>query len=66
MIARVAGGTRAGRKRPLREPAREPWLCVRAHLNPPYATRCLTTGCNQKRAQELARHGSAAVPTNAP
>lgn len=51
MHVRVEGGTGAGRKRPLREPQREAWLCRRAHLNPSYATRCLTTGCNLKRAR---------------
>lgn len=49
MLARVEGGTGAGKKRPLREPFRATWLCAKAHLNPPYASRCLTTGCNEKR-----------------
>lgn len=49
MLARVQGGTEAGRKRPLREPARGTWLCRRAHLNPSYATRCLTESCNERR-----------------
>jgi hypothetical protein len=50
MHVRVTGGTGAGKKRPLREPVREQWVCVKAHLNPPYATRCLTDGCNARRA----------------
>lgn len=49
MLARVQGGTGAGSKRPLREPATGTWLCVKAHLNPPYATRCLVSGCNARR-----------------
>lgn len=44
----VAGGTNAGRKRPLADP-RTPWYCPARHLNPGYATRCLTDGCNEKR-----------------
>lgn len=48
MHVRVSGGTGAGRKRPLRE-QRGKWLCVNEHPNPAYATRCLTSGCNEKR-----------------
>lgn len=49
MLARVKDGTGGGRKRPLRERVRENWRCVCRRVNPPYATRCLSEGCNLKR-----------------
>lgn len=39
----VAGGTNAGCKRPLRQPAQN-WACSRKHRNRGYATACLTCG----------------------
>lgn len=49
MHVRVQGGTGAGRKRPLREPLKAPWVCSRGHESPGYATRCLTAACNERR-----------------
>lgn len=45
----VQGGTGAGRKRPLREAAKDwrCWICGR--LNKGYHARCMAPGCNRKR-----------------
>lgn len=47
LVVKVAGGTSAGRKRPLHPP--KPWTCRDGHDNKAYASRCLTTGCLEKR-----------------
>lgn len=46
---KVAGGTGAGCKRPLREPNLAAWSCSCGHLNPSYAVNCLAFGCREKR-----------------
>lgn len=46
----VQGGTGAGRKRPLKNPAKN-WFCKVGHSNPGYATSCLRAGCKEKRSQ---------------
>lgn len=47
MLIKVAGGTNAGRKREHKPP--KPWTCRDGHDNKPYASRCLTSGCLEKR-----------------
>lgn len=49
LSVRVSGGTGAGKKRPLREPAKG-WTCSHGHENSGYATRCLTLACNERRS----------------
>lgn len=43
LAVKVEGGTNAGTKRPLKQPA-PAWTCDAAHQNPGYATRCLHCG----------------------
>lgn len=46
---RVYGGmTGAGNKKTLHEPY-EAWKCPNGHENKGYCTRCMTTGCGEKR-----------------
>lgn len=47
----VAGGTNAGRKRPLRPPPTA-WTCRCGAVNRGYHARCLTAGCNTQRPKE--------------
>lgn len=49
VYVKVAGGTNAGCRRPLAEPRKAKWRCDGGHENPPYATRCLTRGCHDRR-----------------
>lgn len=46
---KVEGGTGAGCKRALKPAQTERWHCPYGHDNPPYALRCLETGCREKR-----------------
>lgn len=45
---KVQDGTGAGCRRPLKQPHTS-WTCPNGHVNKGFATRCLTSGCNEGR-----------------
>lgn len=48
-MLRVNGGpANSGCKLPLKEPAKD-WVCSGGHENKGWWTRCLTSGCNERR-----------------
>lgn len=43
------GGTNAGNRPPLAEQRHDTWRCSEGHDNKPNHTRCMTSGCNERR-----------------
>lgn len=50
LAVNVPGGANSGCKQPKREPSTA-WTCTHGHDNKGTWTRCLTVGCNEKRAK---------------
>ncbi len=51
MLVNVAGGTGAGKRRPLQAPPAG-WRCGCGHANKGFHARCMQAGCNQKRPKQ--------------